>query len=92
MPRMTRGNVVLNVPETEIQHYLQLGYNLTTPMGKVIESAIPTDAGTLQRLYVDQKNKIQELESEIARLTAENESLKTQIKPITKKSTKTTEA
>lgn len=90
MPRVTRGNVVLHVKDDEIQHYLQLGYNVTTPMGKVIQASVPSDIATLQRHFVDSNAKISMLEAEIAKLTAENETLKGQ-KP-TKRQSKSTEA
>mgnify|MGYP003307195374 CR=1 FL=1 len=81
MPRITRGNVVLHVSEEEVPHYLRLGYNVTTPMGKVTQSAIPQDIATLQAHYVRNTEKIQMLEAQIAALTAENEMLKAAAKP-----------
>ena len=91
MPRVTRGNVVLHVSDEEVQHYLNLGYSVTTPMGKVMQSAIPTDVRTLQSHYITSIEKIQILESTIAQLTAENEALKAQLRPKqSKQSTKAT--
>lgn len=91
MPRVTRGNVVLHVKDDEVQHYLQLGYNVTTPMGKVLQASVPSDIATLQRHFVDSNAKISMLEAEIAKLTAENEMLKTQ-KPTKARQPKTGEA
>ena len=71
MARVQRGNVVLTVPDDEVQRYLQLGYNQTTPSGKVIQAAIPNDFATLQKLYVENTAKIEELENTIAKLTAD---------------------
>lgn len=71
MARVQRGNVVLDVKEYEVQRYLQLGYDLTSPDGKVIKSAIPTDYATLQKLYLENTAKIAELENTVAKLTAE---------------------
>lgn len=76
MPRMVRGNVVLNVSDDAVQHYLQLGYTHTSPSGDVIESAVPTDTLTLQRLYLDQRSRINTLEQELAKLTSENNLLR----------------
>ena len=75
MVRIERGNVVLKVQEHEVQRYLLLGYSVTDDTGKVLQSAIPNDLGTLQRCYVEHKAKIDELEAIVAKLTAENKVL-----------------
>lgn len=75
MVRIERGNVVLKVQEHEVQRYLTLGYNVTDDAGKVLQEAIPNDVGTLQRYYIEQKRKIEELEACVAKLTAENSAL-----------------
>ena len=75
MVRIERGNVVLKVQEHEVQRYLTLGYSVTDDTGKVLQSAIPNDLGTLQKCYVEHRAKIDELEAIIAKLTAENKVL-----------------
>lgn len=75
MVRIERGNVVLKVQEEEVQRYLLLGYNVTDDEGNIVKSSIPHDVGTLQRFYVEHKKRIEELESIVAKLTAENELL-----------------
>lgn len=75
MVRIERGNVVLKVQEHEVQRYLTLGYSVTDDTGKVLQSAIPNDLGTLQKCYLEHKAKIDELEAIIAKLTAENKVL-----------------
>ena len=75
MVRIERGNVVLNVHEDEVQHYLLLGYNVTDNTGKILRESIPTDFATLQRFYVEQKARIEELEQIVAKLTTENAEL-----------------
>ncbi len=94
MVRIERGNVVLKVQEHEVQRYLKLGYNVTDNTGKVLQEAIPNDLGTLQKYYVEQKKKIEELESIVAKLTAENSLLAQSAKstsPKTKKKPEVTE-
>ena len=75
MVRIERGNVVLKVQEHEVQRYLTLGYSVTDDTGKVLQSAIPNDLGTLQKCYLEHKAKIDELETIVAKLTAENKVL-----------------
>lgn len=87
MVRIERGNVVLKVHEYEVPRYLKLGYNVTDDTGKVLTEALPNDLGTLQKFYVDSKKRIEELESIVAKLTAENETLAKSVKP-TKAKTK----
>ena len=90
MVRIERGNVVLKVQEHEVQRYLTLGYNVTDDEGNIIKGAIPNDLGTLQRFYVEHKKRIDELESIVAKLTAENEVLAESAKPKTSKKPETT--
>ena len=71
MARVERGNVVLHIADNEVQHYLQLGYNLTDESGNVISSAIPSNLGVLQKYYVEHTEKIEELEKTITTLTAQ---------------------
>lgn len=80
MVRIERGNVVLKVHEYEVQRYLKLGYNVTDETGKVLTEALPNDLGTLQKFYVDHKKRIEELESIVAKLTAENSALAKSVK------------
>ena len=85
MVRIERGNVVLKVQEHEVQRYLRLGYNVTDDAGNVLKEAIPNDIGTLQKYYVEHKKKIEELESIVAKLTAENSLLAQSAKPASTK-------
>ena len=76
MARVERGNVVLNVPDDEVEYYLRLGYNQTNILGRVINNAVPHDTTALQNAYVESKQKIAELEDIIAKLTAELDTYK----------------
>ena len=71
MVRVERGNVVLKVKDDEVQHYLNLGYNVTDDTGKILQRSIPTSLGELQAAYITNTQKIAELEDTIAKLTAE---------------------
>lgn len=71
--RVERGNVVLRVEEYEIQHYLNLGYNVTDEAGTVIQASIPNDIGTLRAAYVEHLAKISALEKQVADLTSKLE-------------------
>lgn len=91
MVRIERGNVVLKVQEHEVQRYLNLGYNVTDDEGKILKEALPNDLGLLQKCYIEHKKKIEELETIVAKLTAENALLAASAKPKTKKNTETEE-
>ena len=88
MVRIERGNVVLKVQEHEVQRYLTLGYNVTDDAGNVLREAIPNDIGTLQKHYLEQKKRIEELESIVAKLTEENALLAQSAKPTSTKTKK----
>ena len=70
MARVERGNVVLHIPDEEVQHYINLGYKHTDEMGNVLQDTIPSDVGTLQKAFIDKDKRIAELEATVAELTA----------------------
>lgn len=70
MAYIQRANVILQVEDSEVDYYLNLGYNEITEDGKILRETIPTDLHLLQKHYVDSKKKIAELEAEIAALKA----------------------
>ena len=76
MVRVERGNVVLDVKDDAVDHYLALGYNVVDEQGRIIKTAVPTNLGALQAAYVASEVKIAELEAEIKELKAENKALK----------------
>ena len=76
MVRIERGNVVLDVEDYEVDHYLLLGYNVIDEQGRIVRASIPTNMGVLQAAYVENEIKIKDLEAEVAKLKAENELLK----------------
>lgn len=80
MARVERGNVVLQVKDYEVQHYLNLGYNLTDEAGNILKKSIPTNIGELQTAYLEHTKKIAELEDTIAKLTAQLSAKKTTAK------------
>lgn len=73
MAYIQRANVVLQVKDSEVDYYVNLGYNEITRDGKIIRESIPNDVGVLQKHYKESKAKIAELEAEIIRLKAEKE-------------------
>lgn len=80
MARVERGNVVLDVKDDAVDHYLALGYNVTDEQGRIVKASIPTNLGTLQVAYVENEIKIADLEAEIKKLKAEISSLKAKAK------------
>ena len=87
MARVERGNVVLHIDDNDIQHYLNLGYNLTDESGNVLQRSIPTNLGELQSAFIANTARIAELEDTVAKLTAELTTLKSGAKNATAKTT-----
>lgn len=71
MARVERGNVVLHVPDDEIQHYLTLGYNVTDENGNILQEALPNNLAFLQKAYIENKKRIADLQAAVQRLQAE---------------------
>lgn len=70
MAKIQRYNVVLTVKDSEVDYYLNLGYNLLDDKGEVVKAALPTDVRTLQNELAKAKAKIADLENTIKTLKA----------------------
>ena len=75
--QVERGNVVLQVPEYDVQRFLDQGYNLIDDSGNIIQASVPRDLGTLQKLYVEQSQEIERLKEEIQKLKTAKPASKT---------------
>lgn len=60
-----KANVVLRVKESEVEYYLNLGYNQIDANGKVIRATVPTDLHELQKSYKDKDEEIAKLKAEV---------------------------
>ena len=65
MAYIQRANVVLKVKDSEVEYYLNLGYNQIDENGKVIRETIPNDLHELQKAYKDKDAEIAKLKEEI---------------------------
>lgn len=66
-----RGNVVLDIKDSEVDRYFDLGYDIKDDDGTLIKKAIPRDIGVLQKAYTEHIATIKELEKENAELKAQ---------------------
>ena len=80
MARVQRDNVLLDIKESEVQRYLDLGFNVLDEGGNIIKQCVPTDEGTLRMFYIEHTEKIEQLEAEVAKLKKENKQLKSKLK------------
>ena len=53
MITVRRGNVRLKVHEQDKQYYKDHGYDILDETGKVVEKALPKDAGRLTKMYLE---------------------------------------
>lgn len=70
MYQAIRSNVVINIQETDVEKYLNLGYNITDMSGKVLFEAIPNDTNSLKRAFVRHTAQIKQQAVQIAQLQA----------------------
>lgn len=68
MARIQRYNVVLDVDDSEVGYYTNLGYNVIDMKGNIIQKAKSNDVHTLQQELDVAEKKIAELQAENARL------------------------
>lgn len=82
MAYIQKANVVLRVKDSEVEYYLNLGYNLIDEQGKIIREAIPNDIHVLQKHFIESKKTIDDLKKEVvelkAKLAAKTEEVKTE--------------
>lgn len=71
MIKVVKGNVVLQVKESLMDHYVNKGYTAKSLDGKIIKEAVPSDIQSLKKAYLQIK--------------AENETLKEEIKELKSK-------
>lgn len=72
-----RQNVILKVDEADKQHYLNIGFQVIDEQGNVIEDNNPD----YKTLYFEQKQKVEELEAKLQKLTAKKEEPKSDEEP-----------
>ena len=72
MAIVERDNVVLEIKESEVDRYIDLGYNLTDGKGNVIKKSIPYDVGELRKAYIEHTTTIEKLKARIAELEEAN--------------------
>lgn len=66
--RVEQGNVVLRVPEDDVQRYIDQGFNLIDEMGNVVKASIPRNVGALQKAYIEHTQEIESLKGQIEKL------------------------
>lgn len=71
-----KGNKVCAISESEIQSYLDRGFNIRNTETGETKDAIPTEVGALRKAYIDHVAEIAALDAEIAALKAEIAALK----------------
>lgn len=71
MAIVEKGNVVLEIKDSEVGRYLDLGYNETDGHGNILNRCMPKDIGTLQLQLSAAMDKIKELEEENVKLRKE---------------------
>ena len=88
MARIQRYNVILDVADSEVGYYLNLGYSLLDTQGNVVKKAMSTDVRTLQQELTDANKLIAQLKAENEKLTNEIVALKSVASVVDKALTK----
>lgn len=78
MATIQRYNTVLDVEDSEVEYYLNLGYSLIDNKGNVVKKAMSNDVHTLQKELVDANNTIASLKAEIDALKLQIVTLKSE--------------
>ena len=76
MAFVQRANVVLEVKEDAVERMLDMGYNLINENGTIIQHSTAHDYTSLNVLYQEALNEIEELKEQIKKLEKANANLK----------------
>lgn len=71
MVNVRRANVLLTIPEDDLNKYMSQGYSLVDERGNIIKESIPNDLVQLQKAYTEHTEIIKQKDSEIADLRAQ---------------------
>lgn len=71
MIKVVKGNVVLRVDDSLMDHYVEKGYTAKTLDGRILKEAIPTDVSSLRKAYLQSKEEIASLKAEIEQLKSQ---------------------
>lgn len=78
MAIVRKANVILRIKDSELNRYIDLGYDEIDGSGKVIKACVPSDVLTLKRFYVEHIKEIEQLKEQ-------NVQLQEQVKSLTQK-------
>lgn len=83
--KVRRGNVVLKVPEHQVQRYLHQGFDAYDKNGNLIKRVVTNDLATLQaeqvksdKIIKDLQNQVRMLQAQPAMTSSKEEELKKQ--------------
>ena len=79
MAKMQKGNVIVEVADSQVDRYINLGYDEIDKNGRILRQSIPIDIGPLKAAYAKHVARIKELEDENLKLKAQVEDLQNQI-------------
>lgn len=71
MAIVERGNVVLEIADDAVDHYLSKGYSVTDGNGNILQQTPILSVGELHRIIAKQKDEIEALKKQIQELTEE---------------------
>lgn len=71
MATVQRANVILDIANEDVEHYMALGYNVIDARGNIIKETMPSDVVTLQAAYREHLKEIESLKAQVETLTSE---------------------
>ena len=81
---MKKANGERLVPDEKVTEYLEMGYSVIAPDGKVLEKPKPTTPAEFAEVIRDYENLILEKNAAIVALTADNNMLRAALADVTK--------
>ena len=66
MAQVQRSNVLLTVPDEDIEKYVAKGFNVIDDYGRIIKQSVPTSLSELQKAFSEHVNTIKQLNAKIA--------------------------
>lgn len=89
MAIVRKSNEILRVPDAQVNHYLDIGYDVIDERGTVLRKAVPQDNTQLKAEFAKLSNQVVEMRETIAELKRQLAEAQDQLKSQPKAKEKT---
>lgn len=71
MAKVRKANVVLTIKDSEVNRFVDLGYDVIDDNGTILQKTVPNDLAVLKNAYIEHTQEIEKLTAELAKAKSE---------------------